>query len=184
MSTARISLCLAALLTAILPFKANAATKKPVCTVRFHVQVRATEQDPFSVPIAVPGSVKKIYIESTPTISERQIDSIYPFETPDGTWGCLFQLDNSGRIDLSNITAANRGRLMILFLGSQTANRQVQDILIDQPVNDGRIAIMRGFAPQEIELLKKRFKTISPSKTATPPVAPFKKTPESNWSGG
>ncbi|MEI6712536.1 MAG: hypothetical protein WCO60_02210 [Verrucomicrobiota bacterium] len=147
----------AALLTGAIPLTASAMSRKPECTVRFHMEVRATEKDPFSIPVKLQNPPRQIFMESTASISERQIQAIHVFPANDGTWGCLFKLDDSGRLTLSNLSASNRGRTLVVYVGSDKITRQVIDIFIDRPVNDGMIPIMRGLTYPETELLKKKF---------------------------
>lgn len=148
---------------AIFSSEAEAASRKTVCSVGFHVQVRVLENDPFSFPVKLSHPTRLISVERSPSISERQVAAIHVYPADDNSWGCLFQLDDSGRLALSNISASNRGRTIVFYLGNEKVTRPVLDILIDAPVHDGVINVPRGLSFQEAEFLKKHFpKSIKP----------------------
>ena len=155
-ATQSFRLC-AALLFGFFPQSGFSASRKPICATRFHMEVRASSEDPFSIPVKLRNPERNIYIESAASLSERQVASIYPFPASDGSWGCLFQLDASGRLTLSNLSASNRGRLLLFYFGTEKGSRPVLDILIDGPVNDGLLPVRKGLTWGEVELLKKRF---------------------------
>jgi hypothetical protein len=69
----------------------------------------------------------------------------------------LFQLDESGRLVLQNISSANRGRTLVAHVGNAKVSRQVQEIYIDRVVADGLLAIPRGLTYVETLLLQKHF---------------------------
>lgn len=151
------SLATATCILAVIPFTAAAASRKPTCTVRFHVEVRATAEDPFSIPVKVPNPPRQIFIESSASISERQVKAIHTFPAADGSWGCLFQLDDSGRLTLANLSSSSRDRSMVFYIGNEKISRLVLEILINGPVSDGLLPVPRGLTPVEIERLKTRF---------------------------
>lgn len=157
---------LSTLLLVLLPELASAATRKPLCTVRFHLEVRSASEDPFSIPVKLQSPAKQIFIESSASISERQVEAVHFYPASDGSWGCLFKLDNSGRIALATVTSGSRGRCMVFFLGTEQGSRQVLDILIDRPVNDGILPVSRGLTWQEVEMLRTQFPPKDPKKRA------------------
>jgi hypothetical protein len=143
--------------------EAEAASRKTACSIGFHVQVRVAENDPFSFPVKLSNPTRFISVERSPSISERQVSAIHVYPADDDSWGCLFQLDDSGRLALSNISASNRGRTIVFYLGNDKVTRPVLDILIDAPVHDGIINVPRGLNFKEAEFLKKNFpKSIKP----------------------
>jgi hypothetical protein len=81
----------------------------------------------------------------------------------DGSWGCLFKLDDGGRIILHNISSSNRGRAIIAYFGSEKAARQIVDIHIDQTISDGMIPIPRGLTYGEVLQIQKQFPPLQPS---------------------
>ena len=151
------SLAVGFFLLATIPFTSSAATRKPICTVRFHIEVKASAQDSFSIAIKLPNPTRQIFIESSASISERQIKSIYTFPASDGSWGCLFQLDDSGRLTLANLSSSSRGRSLVFYIGNDKISRQVLDIFVDAPVNDGLLPVARGLTFADTEILKKCF---------------------------
>lgn len=144
-------------LATLCPSMVDGASRKPQLTVRFHVEVSATNRDPFSIPIKLPSPPRNIFIESSSSLSERQVEFFNPFPAGDGTWGGVFHLNPSGRLTLSNLTSSNRGRSLVFYLGNEKLSRLVLDIYIDGTVSDGVLPIRRGLTWQEAELLKNKF---------------------------
>ncbi len=141
----------------------QAATRKPSCTVRFYVEVDATNSDPFTIPVKVGDPPRQIFHESAASISERQILSAHVYQTEDGKWAALFKLDPSGRLTLANVSSSNRGRSLITYVGNAKVARVLQDdILIDRPVLDGFVQI-RGLLPQEAVQIQKKFPPLKPA---------------------
>ena len=98
-----------------------------------------------------------MYIEKIPSVTERSFRSIYPFRITDGTWGCSFKLDEKGSMDLEMVSAAQRGKLMIVFILTKEANRQVAEMVIDRRISDGIITIPNGITDAEMDLLMKAY---------------------------
>jgi hypothetical protein len=137
--------------------------RKPRCTVRFFLETEGAEASPFAIPITLHHPTRQAYVESVASISERQIVAATCSPAPDGTWGCLFQLDHSGRITLQNISSSNRGRALIVHIGNAKISRQVQEIYIDRTVSDGLLPIPRGMTYVEALLIQKHFREIRAS---------------------
>jgi hypothetical protein len=132
--------------------------KPPPCTVRFHVEVQAAGADPFSVPINLQNPKRQVFVESSPALTERHIREAFVFPAEDGTWGAAFRLDQSGRITLTQMSTANRGRGIVAYVGNGKFARQIsEDIYIDRPVLDGIMPIPRGLTYAEAMLLQKSF---------------------------
>jgi hypothetical protein len=148
-----------------------AFSRKTPCAVRFHVEVDASASDPFTRPVKLLNPQREIYVESSAALSERQIDAVYTYPAADGTsWGALFRLDTSGRKILSQISSSNRGRSFVIFVGTQKQARQLPgDLLIDDMVPDGLLPIPAGLTHQEVLLLQKAFKPLSPAAKTLPP---------------
>src|SRR4051794_848057 len=85
----------------------------PGLLVRFFVEANAQDTERFATPLEVHNPPRSIYVERVPTVSERNIKGMFPFRAPDGTWGCAFQLDPSGRLSLYTISNENRGRTIV-----------------------------------------------------------------------
>lgn len=127
-----------------------AAKKKPVVLVRFHAEANIRDTSTFAIPAQLTNPPREIHIEKVATISERDIEAIYPFRAPDGTMGCAFKLDNHGTFALVTLTTEKKGRAIVAAVNG----RQVADMIIDRPVKDGIITIPRGLADAEIALLE------------------------------
>jgi hypothetical protein len=145
------------------------AAKKPDFAVRFFTEARRQDTERFSTPVTLKNPSRMTYIEKSPTISERQVLGIYPFQAPDGSSGCLFKLDADGRIALESLTTQRRGSSLVVFVGTKGGVHQVIDMLIDKPVLDGIITIQSGLTAKEIEVMKKQFKQLKPGGPAATP---------------
>jgi hypothetical protein len=149
-----------------------AFSRKTACAVRFHVEVDASASDPFTRRVTLLNPPRQIFVEGSAALSERQIDAVYTYPAADGTtWGALFRLDVSGRKILSQVSSSNRGRSFVIFIGSPQKARQLpEDLLIDDRVPDGLLPIPSGLTYQEVLLLQKTFKPLSPAATTFPPL--------------
>jgi hypothetical protein len=152
------------------------AAKKPDFTVRFHVETQAQDTERFAMPITLKDPPRSLFVERTPSISERHIAGVYPFQADDGSFGCVFRMDPDGRIALESLTTTHRGRTLVGFVGTKKGSHQVTDMIIDKPVRDGIITIPRGLTPAEVAMLKKDYKPALP-KGATPPPKKGMKLP-------
>lgn len=131
--------------------------KKPKITVRFHVEANARDGQPFAMPIKFESQRRDGYIAQIPAVSERNIEAVYPYQTPDGTWGCAFKLDNFGRTSLEEMCLSNRGSSVVAFVGTKTGTHQVIDLVIDKVIRDGIITIPRGLTQLEVQALTQEF---------------------------
>jgi hypothetical protein len=137
---------------------------KPPVAVRFFVEANAQDTDRFASPIKLQNPPREAYIEKVPSISERMIKAIYPFQAANGTWGCAFKLDEGGRLNLEAASATRRGNSMVAFVGTKTGTHQVVDMLIDKPIHDGVITIPYGLTEIEIAALSKEFPVLGQKK--------------------
>lgn len=135
----------------------GAAKKQPGLTVRFHVEANAQDTERFSSPVQLRYPPRAAYIEKIPSLSERNIKAIYPFKAADGTWGCAFQLDNSGRVGLEVLSTERRGSALVVFTGTKTGSHQVIDMLIDRPIKDGIVTVQHGLTDLEMQALRKQY---------------------------
>ena len=131
--------------------------KKPSVTVRFYVEANARDTEAFSKPITLHNPEREAYIEKVPSISERSIKAMYPFQVLDGSWGACFKLDNKGRIDLEVLSTERKGSSMVIFVVTPKGIHQVVDVVIDRKVRDGVITIPRGLTELESAALKKEY---------------------------
>lgn len=139
------------------PLKAEAFARKPKFVVRFFVEVGSISKDPFSMPVTLTNPKRNSFMERAASLSERHVKGAHVYPVADGSWGCLFKLDDGGRIILHNISSSNRGRAIIAYFGSEKAARQIVDIHIDQTISDGMIPIPRGLTYGEVLQIQKQF---------------------------
>ena len=132
--------------------------KKPNITVRIHAEANERDGQPFAMPVTFHNPERKGAATQIPAITERNIESIFPFLAPDGSSGCAFKLDNFGRTALEEMSLSNRGASVVVFVGTKTGTHQVIDMVIDKVIRDGIISIPRGLTDMEIAALEKEFK--------------------------
>lgn len=144
----------------ILAVSSLAMSSAPKVTVRFHSEANRNDTSSFATPLKLAYAQREAHINRVPEFSERNIKAIYPWKTADGTWGCAFKLNDSGRIRLETISSDNRGAAMVAFIGTKKGMHQVIDMVIDRPITDGIVAIPRGITDIEMLVLKKQFKLL------------------------
>jgi hypothetical protein len=111
----------------------------------------------FANPVKLLYPPRDAFVQKVPTISERQIKSMYPYQAVDGSWGCAFQLDASGRLALEVLSTEKRGSSVVVFIGTKSGAHQVIDMKVDKVITDGIVTIPRGLTEMEVEALKKNF---------------------------
>jgi hypothetical protein len=132
----------------------------PKVTVRFHSEANRNDTSSFAKPIKLAYAQREVHINRIPEFSERNIKAIFPWKTADGTWGCAFKLNESGRIRLETISSDNKGAAMVAFIGTKNGMHQVIDMVIDKPITDGIVAIPRGITDVEMLVLRNQFKVL------------------------
>jgi hypothetical protein len=152
------------LLPALLAVALLGMGSKPEVTVRFFAEANAQDTERFAKPITLKNPARETFIERVPSIHEKMIKAIYPFQARDGTWGCAFKLDNSGRINLELLSTERRGSSLVAFLGTKLGVHQVIDLLIDKPIRDGIISIPNGLTELEIAALTKSYPVLGQQK--------------------
>lgn len=156
-------------------------TKRPDFIVRFFVEANSQDTERFATEVQLKYPPRAAYIERVPVVSERNIKGIFPFSASDGTWGCAFQLDPSGRLGLQIASIQNRGRSMVAFIGTKKGTHQVIDMIIDQPISDGIITIQKGMSIGEIEALTQRYPVLGKGRGGKGPApTPAAKKPSTS----
>ena len=140
--------------------------KKQSVTVRFYAEANSRDGEAFSKPVKLHNPARDAFIEKVPSISERSIKAMYPFQAPDGSWGAAFKLDNKGRIDLEVLSTERRGSSMVIFVLTRKGIHQVVDVVIDRKVRDGVIMIPRGLTELEVAELTKEYGALTAEKFA------------------
>jgi hypothetical protein len=131
--------------------------KEYAVTVRFFAETRGLDANRFSSPVVLRHPARAAFIEKIPTIHERHIKAVYPFPAPDGTSGCAFELDASGRLALDVVSTERRGSSLVAFVSTKTGTHQVIDMVIDRTVKDGIITIQSGLTELEIAAITKQW---------------------------
>ncbi len=143
--------------------------RKQSCTIRIYVEVDASDSNPFTVPVRVGVPQRHIFHEGGASISEKQVSAAHVFQNQAGEWIALLKLDAHGRIVLANLSAANRGRSLVPYVGDGKIIRVItNDILIDRVVTDGFVQI-RGLLPKEAYLIQKHFPPLKPTTAESNP---------------
>ncbi|MEI9896667.1 MAG: hypothetical protein WDN28_23100 [Chthoniobacter sp.] len=152
------------LLCALVGLAALGMGDKPAVTIRFYLEANAQDTEKFASPIHLQNPPREAFIERIPAIHERMIKAIYPFKAANGTWGCAFKLDESGRIALDMLSGSRRGSSIVAMLSTKAHSRILIDMLIDKPIADGIISIPYGFTELEIAVLSKEFPIVGQKK--------------------
>lgn len=154
-------------LFAVLALTATSAlgmSQKVKVTVRFHTETNKQDGDTFAMPVHLQYQNRDTHLDRIPALSEKNIKTIFPFRATDGSWGCSFQLNESGRIRLETLSSESRGTSLVVFIGTKTGQHQVVDMIIDRIVTDGTITIPRGITDIEILVLRQQFKVLGDEK--------------------
>ena len=138
--------------------------QKPTVSVRFFAEANERDTERFAQPITFRHPPRQGFIERIPSIHEKQIKAVYPFQAADGSWGCAFKLDNSGRLALEIVSIERRSSYLVAFVGTKSGTHQVVELLIDQPIRDGIISIPKGLTELEIAALTKAWPVIGQKK--------------------
>jgi len=149
------------LLLALLPLHSFGMAKKPKTetTVRFFTEANAQDTDRFATPLMMHSPPHMAYISRIPDLSERDVEAIYTFPAPDGSFGCAFKLDEHGKIALNTLSVERRGTSLVAFVNA----RQIIDMKIDRIISDGVVVIQFGLNQQEVDALNQKFRTIGQS---------------------
>jgi hypothetical protein len=140
----------------------TAGAKHPALTVRFYQEAVAGDTDHFASPVQLKYPPRSAYVSKAPFVSEHNIRGIYLFTAADGSYGCLFKLDEDGRIGLEAASTTHRGTSIVAFVGTKTGTHQVIDMIIDKRVSDGVITIPSGLTPLEAQQLRKTYHPVLP----------------------
>ncbi len=138
--------------------------KEFAVSVRFFAEAQAADTDRFATPVELRNPPRPAFIEKVPTIHERHIKAVFPFAAADGTSGCSFALDASGRLALDVVSTDRRGTSLIAFVSTKTGTHQVIDMVIDRTVKDGIITIQRGLTDLEIAAITKQWPVMAAKK--------------------
>jgi hypothetical protein len=134
--------------------------KEPIFTVRFYAEAKKEDTDRFAKSITFRHTKREGYIENIPAVHEKNIKAVYPVQAADGTWGCTFVLDHSGRMALEVLSTTRRGTSVVAFVGTVNGAHQVVELLVDKPITDGVIFIPSGLTEMEIGTIVKTWPVV------------------------
>lgn len=129
--------------------------KKPVIDIRIHALGTAAEAPTFAIPATLLNGTP-VFLQRMPLLTQREIKAIYPFVAADGSHGTYFKVDNHGSRLLHQHTMSRRGELLVVMLNG----RQVSNLLVDRPIDDGIVSIPRGLTADDIAFLTSVFPVI------------------------
>jgi hypothetical protein len=138
----------------------NAFGKQRHCTFRVHAQANPHDTDTFSMSAPATSPGKDIAIQKLPWITEHDVVGFSPYQSPDGTYGALFQLDDHGRVVLDTLSIEHRGGFLFIFVNG----RLITELQIDKRVSDGKIYVPSGLSAADIEVMKKDWRLIGQGK--------------------
>ena len=133
----------------------GAAKKPPVVDIRIHALGTAAEAPTFAIPATLLNGTP-VFLERMPLLSQREIKAIYPFVAADGSHGTYFKVDNHGSRLLLQHTMSRRGEMLVVLVNG----RQVSNLLVDRPIDDGIVSVPRGLSADDIALLTSVFPVI------------------------
>ena len=145
------------MLALLLPAAVEA--RKPRCTLRVHLEGNVHDGNVFSSQIPSPTTGKKVVIQKTPTISERDVVAFAPYQAADGSYGALFILDDHGKLALDTLSVERRGTYLYVFVNG----RGVAELQIDRRVSDGKLYVASGLTQEDLALMKKDWRVIGGS---------------------
>jgi hypothetical protein len=118
--------------------------------VSFHMETEAGENPKMIFPSVAGG--KSRYFRRIPDASMKDIAAFSPFLADDSVnFGIVFQLRESGKNRVMNVTIANQGRYLAAMV-----NGQVRDaVMIDKGITDGNLVIWNNVTEAEIKQLDK-----------------------------
>lgn len=139
---------------------AGSALAAAHCTFRAHLTANENDGAVFAQPVpSLRG--KKVFIERTAWLSEREVRAFYPYRSADGaSYGALLLLDDHGRTILDTLSVEHRGASLFIFLNGHA----LTELLIDRRVTDGTIYLASGLTEADIKSMAKDWKVLGRKK--------------------
>ena len=151
-SVRRACLSLLCLVLAQGAWAAGSKHRDPSIAVRFHAQV-STYDPTFAAKVTAGNPPRELIVEKIPSISERDIDSFYPYRAADGTYSVAFHLDRHGQAVLEALSSQIRGHMLLAAING----RPVSLLKVDKIVTDGIIFIPMGLTEGDVRSLGASF---------------------------
>lgn len=130
------------------PLAEASGKKAPKSKVSFHVETEPGEGRNVIFEQMVAGEKKVFRIIPEITTSDIVAYRTFPSET--GDFGIEFQLNDRARKRLYSLSSTHQNKWLV----AQANGRVVDAVIIDRPVQDGRIVIWKGISPQEVKALE------------------------------
>jgi hypothetical protein len=141
------------------PLQADEKDKRKI-TVRIHAEGKQHEGPSFVTPIDLTNPPKRVFIRQVPIVGERDIESIFPFTADDGSLGCTFVMDNSGRQRILEHTTSARDTIVVALINGRVSCA----MQVNKQITNGIITVPRGFLPEEILILQSKHPTLGKEK--------------------
>jgi hypothetical protein len=136
------------------------AKKPPMVDIRIHALGTEAEAPTFAIPATLLNGTP-VFLQRMPLLSQREVNAVYPFVAADGSHGTYLRVDNHGSRLLQQHTMSRRGELLVVLVNG----RQVSNLLVDRPIDDGIVSIPRGLSADDIDLLTSVFPVIGQEAT-------------------
>jgi hypothetical protein len=134
---------------------AHASGKKDIpATASFHLETDATDNPRMIFQQAAGGKMRTF--TRVPEVSTKDILSFAPFPADDGSYGILFSLKDHAAKRLAAVTNMGQGRYLLAQLNGRVAD----GVLIDKPVEDGKLVIWKGGTLADIAILDESYPRI------------------------
>ena len=123
--------------------------KRPPISITFHIEANSLEGRKLSIPAKTSMGTK--YIQKSPTLSTKDFIAYYPFVSPhEGEmYGVSLQLGKAAAMRLKSISAANKGKYVVVNINGKV----VDMIYVDKQVDGRVITIWRGIDPKFLALV-------------------------------
>jgi len=119
--------------------------------ITLHAQSSGAESQRLVFPERVPGLRKEVYFRNVPEITQDHITGFYPFRDSDSsTWGCVFELSQTGAQRLLTSSVQSVGSYMVVKLDGRTVER----LYVSKPVRDGLLVVWSGIPEASLALFE------------------------------
>jgi hypothetical protein len=138
--------------------------KKEALSLRVHGETAMEEGERFAVPVVLLDG-RRTAVSIMPLLNERDIRSVSPFRSADGSYGVYLHLDQHGANLLTQYSLEHMGRNSMLVV--MVNGRHVTDLLVDKPVRDGIFPIPAGLTIVEAARFSNAFPIAGREKSAS-----------------
>ena len=136
---------------------ASAFDSRPKIGIRFYLEANPMDGGSFISKVKLRHPPRDAAISTLPLITEKNIQSVFLFQATDSSWGAAFELDAQGTLRLQTVSTESRGLAIVPMVATKRGTHQVTDMIIDRPVTDGIITIMKGLSDLEAAAIRQQF---------------------------